>query len=208
MKKIFITALICFGLSGWVAVIYQHNLQKGVEAKIKDSVIRELEGKKEIEESIRQERESSEKANEFVSRREYEARLGGSLKQALADYRKENSDYQKNMDASFEELLSSSEERISGQSQILEIYKNQLEGFKKEQADSMEKAKELEARFADTVNTIEKMKGNQSEYEQQLKDYNNQLEELKARQDTYDKQSAENRSKLEDLSGRIDELRK
>ena len=72
-------------LLGWGMVIYQHNLQKGQENRLRQALLEEMVLQRQAEDSIKQEIYSKERTRKFVKQLERDREIIESLQQQIAD---------------------------------------------------------------------------------------------------------------------------
>ncbi len=198
-KNTIIAILVFFTLSGWSSFFYQYRLQKSSEERIKKSVIEELENRKNIEDSIRSELESSNKAQIFIQQREFEVRMEETLDKRVNDYSKENEEYLKGIDSGLKSLLDEYEKKALQQSEQFKDYHDKLEEIKAQQAGFFQVDNKLEAKIKEISVKLEGHSQKEMELGKALDIYAGQLKEYREQQESFQKETLDTNKKLVEL---------
>ena len=123
MNKIIAVVLLAVILSGWGIVIYQSNLQRGSEERIAQAVFEQIESRRQMEVSIKQDIEAKKKAQAFITQLDYEKELVASIRQEIADSESRQMQEYQRLEDLFAEDTEAHKQKQQEQEQQLAGYK-------------------------------------------------------------------------------------
>lgn len=187
--NIFVLMLLVLVLAGWGMVVYQNILQRRAEERIAKAVWEEIESRRQMEDSIKQDIEVKKKGQEFILQLDHEKELVGSIRQEIADSENRQIQYYKKLEDFYVEEIRAHKQKQQEYEQQLADYKAQVGEYNVLLQKNIERLEECNNKVLESNKKIaqsEEKIGLQSkriaDYERQLIEILKTLEEYKEKQ--------------------------
>ncbi len=175
------------GAAGWGVVLYQQRLVSGSEGRVRDAVLKELQERMNIQDSVKDEVAKKERDLVFVMQQEYQRSLEDQVAGKFAEYENRYSALDQELRQNLGSKLADFGRKQLDYVQQLDLFGGQLKEYEKE-------LKEAESRAA----------ASRRELLQRLKDLDARLSR---QQEDSDKKGSGYSRELEELRGQIAGLR-
>lgn len=187
--NVFVVALLGLALFGWGMVIYQNNLQRRAEERIAKAVWEEIESRRQIEDSIKQDIEAKNKDRAFILQLDYEKELVEFIRQEIADSENRQMQHYKKLEDFFVKEIQTHKQKQQEYEQQLADYKAQVEEYNALLQKNIEhleeynnKVLESNKKIVQSEEKIDLQSKRIADYERQLTEILKTLEEYKEKQ--------------------------
>jgi hypothetical protein len=201
LNRMVIIALAGVSLLGWGVVLYQQRLADESQVRVRDAVLKELEERLDIQDSVKDEMAKKERDKAFVMQLEYQRGIEDQVSGKLADYENKYAALEQELSQDLERKTAEFDKKQLDYAQRLEIYAAQLKEYEKARQELKERA------AADRRELLQRLEALRSSLSRQDRDSGKRdTERIKQLEDLKD-QVAALRSRVGELSAQISRLK-
>lgn len=131
-KQAFFLLLVLFAFTGWGIVVYQSARQEQLVRAVRDSVIEEIELRRQVEKDIEHELASKKKAQEFVLQQEYLQEFQDAVSQKIEEYKETTGQLFNEFKLAMEQDLAENLDNFNAQVRLVGEYKKEQQAFRQE----------------------------------------------------------------------------